>query len=63
MMLKYIGEALGLKVKPRLNETEKQMQDGFVPGMGQIATASYDSLPITVREMIVELKRKGEHDA
>lgn len=66
LMLKFIGEALGVQLKikqVKLNKLESQVQDGYVPGMGQIPTTSYDSLPITVREMLVELKRKGSFNA
>jgi hypothetical protein len=72
-MLRAIGQSLGIKWKeapapaegPRrrpqqpaeLTETEKWISEGFVPGAGPQPVMRYDEVPITVRELIVQVKR------
>ena len=66
MMLKYIGEVLGVKtgdMKPKLSEAEKWVDAGFVPGVGQIKTVEHNALPITVRVMIDQLQKEGKLNA
>lgn len=72
-MLREIGEQLGISVKKsasrqdaptELTEAEKWVDAGYMPGGRKIPTKQTNEIPITVREMMVNLKDlKGKHNA